>query len=156
MGNNHRIPYKPKTPWIAKKYRLPEAQKQALEDDVKAKLQSGILRYTSDIPLAASHMVAKSTPGTWRHVQDLRKRNADTESMSWPMPNQEELVHSVARSSNASVFDKSSAFDQTRVDPRDEKYTAIINHIGVLQQRTIQQVDKNVVAMQQRTMQFHL
>src|SRR2546430_625587 len=31
---NHRIPYKPKKPFIARKYRLPEAHKQALERDV--------------------------------------------------------------------------------------------------------------------------
>src|SRR5205814_9622098 len=54
---NHRIPYKPKTPWAASKYRLPEAHKLALEQDVKPKLRSGILRYSSDVPLAASHMV---------------------------------------------------------------------------------------------------
>ena len=34
---NHYIPYKPTKPWIAHKYRLPEAHKQALEKDVKAK-----------------------------------------------------------------------------------------------------------------------
>ena len=74
---NHRIPYKPKKPWIAHKYRLPEAHKAALEKDVKAKLQSGILRYTSEVPLAASHMVPKNDTSL-RHVQDLRKRNEDT------------------------------------------------------------------------------
>jgi hypothetical protein len=31
-----------------------------------------------------------------RHVQDLRKRNLDTESMAWPLPDQEELVHKIA------------------------------------------------------------
>jgi hypothetical protein len=70
---NHRIPYKPTKPWIAHKYRLAEAHKQALERDVNAKLQSGILRYTSEVPLAASHMVPKQEPGQLRHVQDLRK-----------------------------------------------------------------------------------
>jgi hypothetical protein len=72
------------------------------------------------------------------------------------MPDQEELVHKVAQSSNVSVGDMISAFDQTRVDPRDEKYATIINHMGIMQQRTIQQGDKNAVATQQRTMQHHL
>ena len=153
---NHRIPYKPTKPWIAHKYRLPEAHKQALEEDVKAKLDSGILRFTSDIPLAASHMVPKHEIGKFRHVQDLRKRNEDTESMSWPMPDQEELVNKVAQSSHVSIGDMISAFDQTRIDPRDEKYATIINHMGILQQRTVQQGDKNSVATQQRTMQHHL
>ncbi|TMC16719.1 MAG: hypothetical protein E6J34_19695 [Chloroflexi bacterium] len=135
---NHRIPYKPTKPWIAHKYRLPEAHKQALERDVKAKLQSGILRYTSEIPLAASHMVPKHEANQFRHVQDLRKRNEDTEPMAWPLPDQEELVHKIARSSNASIFDMISAFDQTRVHPNDEKYATIINHMSILQQRTIQ------------------
>ena len=153
---NHRIPYKPTKPWIAHKYRLPEAHKQALEEIVKPKLKSGILRFTSDVPLAPSHIVPKSEAGKFREVQDLRKRNEDTESMSWPMPDQEELVHRVAQSSNVSVGDMISAFDQTRIDPQDEKYATIINHMGIMQQRTIQQGDKNSVATQQRTMQHHL
>jgi RNase H-like domain found in reverse transcriptase/Integrase zinc binding domain/Chromo (CHRromatin Organisation MOdifier) domain len=76
--------------------------------------------------------------------------------MSWPMPDQEELVHSVARSSNGSYFDLISAFDQTRNDPRDEKYATIINHMGVFIQKTIQQGDKNAVATHQHSMHFHL
>ena len=105
-----------------------------------------MLRRTSEIPLAASHMVPKKELETYRHVQDLRKRNADTESMAWPMLDQEELVHNMAHSSNASIFDMISAFDQTRIHPDDEKYATIINHMGVFQQRTIQQGDKNAVA----------
>ena len=49
-----------------------------------------------------------------------------------------------------------SAFDQTRIHHNDEKYATIINHMGILQQRTIQQGDKNAVATQQRQMQHTL
>ena len=129
---NHRIPYKPKKPWIAHKYRLSEAHKKALEQEVTVKLQSGILRYTSDVPLAASHMARKHEPSKFQHVQDLHKRNEDMESMAWPLPDQEELLHNVAHSSNASMCNMISAFDQTRIHPDDEKYTTIINHIGIL------------------------
>lgn len=52
--------------------------------------------------------------------------------MAWPMPDQE-IVHSIARSSNGSISDMISTFDQTRVDPKEEKYATIINHMGVLQ-----------------------
>lgn len=130
---NYHIPYEPTKPWIAHQYRLPEIHKQTLKQDIEAKLWSGICRYISEIPLAASHMVPKHEPGRFRHVQDLRKRNEDTERMAWPISDQEELVHSIARSSNASMFDMISAFDQTRVHPNDEKYAMIINHTGVLQ-----------------------
>ena len=153
---NHRIPYKPTKPWIAHKYRLPEAHKKALEQDVAAKLESGILAFTTEVPLAASHMVPKQQPGELRHVQDLRKQNENTESMAWPLPDQEEVVHKIAQSTNASLFDLISAFDQTRVDPRDEKYATIINHMGVFLQRTIQQGDKNAVATQQHQMHHTL
>jgi len=153
---NHRIPYKPTKPWIAHKYRLPEAHKAQLEKNVNPKLKSGIYRYTSEVPLAASHMVPKADPAELRHVQDLRKRNEDTESMAWPLPDQEELLHKIARSTNASIFDMISAFDQTRIHPDDEKYATIINHMGILQQLTIQQGDKNAVATQQRQMQHTL
>jgi hypothetical protein len=94
-------------------------------------------------------MVPKSELGKYRHVQDLQKRNEDTESMAWPMPDQEELVHSVAQSDNNSVVDLISAFDQTRNEPESEKYATIVNHMGIFKQRTIQQGDKNAVATQQ-------
>ena len=80
---NHRISFKPKISWIAYKYRLPDAHKKTLEQDVEVKLWSDIYRYISEIPLATSHMIFKKEHGKLRHVQDLRKRNADIESMSW-------------------------------------------------------------------------
>jgi arginine deiminase len=76
--------------------------------------------------------------------------------MAWPLPDQEELVHAIAKSTNASFFDLISAFDQTRIDPKDEQYATVINHMGILQQRVIQQGDKNAVATQQRQMQHTL
>jgi hypothetical protein len=153
---NHRVPYNPSTPYVAHKYRLPEDRKEALEKDIEAKQESGILAYPSNVPLAASYMVPKHEPGKYRHVQDLRKGNENTESRAWPMPDHEELTNNVAQSSNLLVADQISAFDQTRVEPEDEKFTAIINHKGVFVQWTIQQGDKNAVATQQRTMQHNL
>ena len=76
--------------------------------------------------------------------------------MAWPLPDQEELVHNIARSSNASIFDMISAFDQTRIHPDDVKYAMIINHMGVFQQQMIQQGDKNSITTQQRMMQHTL
>ena len=122
----------PANPALRSRCRLPEAHKKALEEDVKAKLESGILRYTSDVLLAASHMVPNHEPDKFRYVQDSGKRNEDTESMSGPMPDQKEVVHKVAKSSNVFVGDMISAFDQTRVDPQDEKYGTIINHLGTM------------------------
>jgi hypothetical protein len=51
------------------------------------------------------------------------------ENMAWPLPDQEELVHKIAKSSNASIFDMISAFDQTRIHPDDVKYAMIINYM---------------------------
>ena len=94
-------------------------------------------------------MILKKELDNYRHVQDLRKRNSNIESMTWPMLNQEELMHNIARSSNESVFDMISTFNQIKVHPNDEKYAMIINHMNIFKQRTIQQEDKNVVIMQQ-------
>jgi RNase H-like domain found in reverse transcriptase/Integrase zinc binding domain/Retrotransposon gag protein/Retroviral aspartyl protease/Reverse transcriptase (RNA-dependent DNA polymerase)/Chromo (CHRromatin Organisation MOdifier) domain/Zinc knuckle len=153
---NHRIPFKPSKPWAASKYRLAESQKKALEEDVAAKVKIGILVPSDDLPLAPSMMVPKKEKGTYRHVQDLRRRNADTETIVWPLPDQEEVVNAIAKSSNGSVFDMISAFNQIRIEPEDEKYATIINHMGVYRQRTMQMGDKNAVSTQQHSMQHHL
>ena len=53
---NHHIPYKPTKPWVVYKYQLLEMHMKALEKDFILKLESGILRYTLEIPLTASHV----------------------------------------------------------------------------------------------------
>jgi hypothetical protein len=81
---NHHIPVKIDTPWIAPYYHLPEVHKRALDKDIDLKLQAGIVVPTTNVPLATSHMVPKRDPGTYRHVQDLRRRNKDNLAGSSP------------------------------------------------------------------------
>jgi hypothetical protein len=51
--------------------------------------------------------------GKDRHVQDEL-----TDTMA--LLDQEELVHAITKSTNASFFDLISMFDQTKIDPNDE------------------------------------
>jgi hypothetical protein len=86
------IPFHPKKPRVAHEYRIQaEAQRAALEKEVNAKLASGIMQCTSDIPLAPSYVVPKKD-GKARHAQDIEL----TDIMAWPLSNQEELVHAIA------------------------------------------------------------
>jgi hypothetical protein len=79
-------------------------------------------------------MVPKSKPSKFRHVLD----------------------HKVAQSDNVSVADRISALDQARTDPRDTKYATIITLSASLNSKRFNRGDKNEVATQQHTAQYHL
>jgi transposase InsO family protein len=150
---NHHISVKIDKPWVAPHYRLPESHKQALDKDIDIKVNAGIVIPTTNVPLATSHMVPKKDPGTYRHVQDLRRRNKDTETMVWPLPPTEEVVDKVARSKQRSKLDFIQSFDQIRVAPEDVSKTAFRTHRGTYLHLTMQMGDKNAVSTQQQLLE---
>src|SRR5437667_4611664 len=89
-------------------------------------------------------MVPKKDPGEYRHVQDLRRRNKDTETLVWPLPPTDDIVDKVARSPERSVIDLVQSFDQIRVDPADVPKTTFRTHRGNYLHLTMQMGDKNV------------
>ena len=64
-------------------------------------------------------MVDKKDPNQKRHVQDLRRRNKDTETLVWPLPPTDDIIDKVARSPERSKIDLVQSFDQIRVEPSD-------------------------------------
>ena len=147
---NHHIPVKIDKPWMAPLYRLPEHDKRDLEADIELKLRAGIIVPTTELPLATSLMVAKKHPGERRHVQDLRRRNKDTETLVWPLPVREDIVEDVARSPERSLLDLIQSFDLIRVHPPDVPKTAFRTHRGNYLHRTMQMGDKNASCTEQQ------
>jgi hypothetical protein len=150
---NHRIPVKIEKLWAAPHYRFPEKHKEALEKDLDLKLAAGIIVPTTDMPLATSHMVPKKDPGEMRHVQDLRPRNKDTETMVWPLPPTEEIIIKVAGCLEQSCVDLIQSFDQIRVADQDVPWTTFRMHKGVYYHLTMQMGDKNAVTTQQQMLE---
>ena len=147
---NHRIPVKVDKPWMAPLYRLPEHQKKQLDADIDLKLRAGIVVPTTELPLATSHMVPKKDPNERRHVQDLRRRNKDTETLVWPLPVTDDIIDDVARSPERSILDLVQSFDQIRVDPADVSKTAFRTHRGNYLHLTTQMGDKNASCTEQQ------
>ena len=147
---NHRIPVKIEKPWMAPLYRLPEHHKKALEADIDLKLRAGIVVPMTELPLATSHMVPKKDPGDYRHVQDLHRRNKDTETLVWPLPPTEDIVDNVARSPQCSKVDLVQSYDQICVDPADVAKTAFHTHRGNYLHLTMQMGDKNATSTEQQ------
>ena len=94
------------------------------------KLRAGIIVPTTELPLATSDMVAKKNPGELRHVQDLRRRNKDMETLVWPLPPTDDIVDKVARSLERSIIDLVQYYDQIRVALSDIIKTAFRTHRG--------------------------
>jgi hypothetical protein len=149
---NHRIPVKIEKPWMAPLYRLPEHHRKDLEADIDLKLRAGIVVPTTELPLATSHMVPKKDPGERRHVQDLRRRNKDTETLVWPLPQTDDITDKVARSPERSKIDLVQSYDQIPVDPPDVPKTAFRTHRGNYLHLTMQMGDKNATSTEQQLM----
>ena len=95
-------------------------------------------------------MIAKKDPDERRHVQDLRRRNKDTETLVWPLPPTDDIVDKVARSPERSKIDLVQSFDQIRVDPPDVPKTAFRTHRGNYLHLTMQMGDKNATSTEQQ------
>ena len=85
--------------------------KKARDEDLDLKIKAGIIVPTTEVPLATSHMVPKKEPGTYRHIQDLRQRNKEMDTMVWPLPQREEIVQKVVRMRQKSKLDVIQSFD---------------------------------------------
>ena len=95
--------------------------------------------------------------GRIRPLVDLRFRNDNTVADHSQIPNQQTILHAVARGKYRSKIDLSDAYFQTREYPDDVKYDTIKTTIGGFTSQVMMQGDMNAPATFVRVMKdlFH-
>ena len=92
---------------------------------------------------------APGDPIRLRTVIDLRERNANTQKLSSPLPDIEEVLNRVAAHKYRSIFDGSDAYEQIRVEPEDVPKTVFNTPEGTMMSLVMQQGDCNAGATYQ-------
>ena len=123
---------------------------------IDKQLRAGILQ-RSPVPGGASMFLEVKPDGRIRPLVDLRFRNNNTVADHSQIPNQQTILHAVAKSKYRSKIDLSDAYFQTRVYPDDVKYNTIKTPFGGFTSQVMMQEDMNAPATFVRVMEdlFH-
>ena len=121
----HDIELKSKEPIYIKQFRIPEAQRKAVETHVEKLLKLGVIRpsrskYNSPI------LVVKKKDGGLRIVQDFRAVNQEMLVDKYSMRDVQECIDEIGRAGSSifSTIDLTSGFWQMMINLECRKFTA--------------------------------
>jgi hypothetical protein len=112
-------------------YRTSPAKREVIETQIKAWFEQEVIE-KSISPWSAPVVIAyrNSKP---RFCVDYRKLNAVTIANEFPIPQQSEILSSLAGSQVLSSLDALSGFTQLEIDPDHVEKTAFCTHLGLFQ-----------------------
>lgn len=130
----HRIEMEDSRPVMVRPYRLPESQKEIINDEMKTLLENGIIS-PSKSPFNAPLLVVpkKSDPDgkrKYRVVVDFRKLNEKTIGDAYPLPQINEILDQLGHARYFSTLDLASGYHQIQMDPEDRRKTAFSTTFG--------------------------
>ena len=101
-----------------------------LDDHIRMLLRMGVIRRSTS-PYASPIVLAKKPDGTWRMCVDLRRINAATKAMRWPLPKIQELLPHLAGAGFFASFDLTRGFWQFPVAEGSRQFMAFVTHRGL-------------------------
>ena len=119
------IELKSQEPIYIKQFRIPEAQRQSVQDYVEELLKLGVVR-PSKSKFNSPIFVVKKKDGGLRIVQDFRAINQQTLVDKYSMRDVQECIDEIGRAGSTifSTIDLTSGFWQMMLNPECRKYTA--------------------------------
>ena len=121
----HDIEMKSEDPIYIKQFRIPEAQREAVQKHVEELLKLGVVR-PSRSKFNSPIFVVKKKDGGLRIVQDFRAINLQTQVDKYSMRDVQECIDEIGRAGSTifSTIDLTSGFWQMMLNPECRKYTA--------------------------------
>jgi hypothetical protein len=138
----HYIKLKDGTPCVRPVYRIPEALKKPLEEEINRLLEAGVLRECESNYRSPLIPIRKPC-GSLRLVCDYSELNAKTIDEFYPMSSPNEVLASAAGKQWISKIDLTKAFLQVPLAEECQHYTAFQTHSGVYCWTTLAQGCKN-------------
>lgn len=127
-------------PVYIKNYRLPQANKTEILNQIQKMLEDDIIEpsnspYNSPILLVPK----KSTNGKkkWRLVVDFRQLNKKLSPDKFPLPRIDDILDQLGRAKYFSTLDLMSGFHQIKLNRRSRKYTAFSSDRGHYQYKRL-------------------
>ncbi|KAM0905424.1 hypothetical protein ACQ4PT_017397 [Festuca glaucescens] len=134
---DHTIPLDPAAkPVNSRPYRYSPLQKDEIERQVTAMLQSGVITRSMS-PYASPVLLVQKKDGTWRFCVDYRCLNDITIKNKFPLPIVDELLDELAGTKYFSKLDLRAGYHQIRMCEQDEPKTAFKTHHGHFQFRVM-------------------
>lgn len=127
----HRITLIDTTPVHRPPYRIPVRNRDAMEEMIKEKLETGAFRESKSPYASPVFFVDKDQGKSKRLVADYRALNAKTVPDRTPMPHPEDVFSLLANTRIFAKLDITSMFNQIEVDERDVEKTAIATPFGL-------------------------
>lgn len=153
----HKIILQPGTlPINTKPYRLPYAQKEELESQVKKLLDDGVIQPSISPWCSPVLLVPKKPDETgkrpWRLCIDFRNVNNKTISDAYPLPNITEILDKLGNSKYYTSLDLERGYWQVEMDPNHREITAFKANGKFYEWRRMPMGLKNAAASFQRMM----
>ncbi|XP_073681655.1 uncharacterized protein [Garra rufa] len=117
-------------------YRVPEARRQAIEDEVQQMLKLGVIE-PSRSPWSSPIVMVPKPDGTLRFCNDFRRLNEVSEFDGYPMPRVDELLDRLGRARYISTLDLTKGYWQVPLSETAKPKTAFSTPSGHWQYRTL-------------------
>ena len=135
IAARHTIPLEPgATPINTRPYRLPESQKEEIEQQVKQLVKEGIVT-PSESPWNSPLLIVPKRAGPdgkpkWRMVVDFRKLNEKTIGDAHPLPDITEILDQQGQSKYFTCLDMAMGYHQIALEPGESPKTAFSTKQG--------------------------
>lgn len=118
---------------------LTEKKTQVLREMIQQLLDLHVIQESQAAHYSQVHLVPKPGVDKWRFCLDFRMLNAVSECLGWPIPNIRSLLQRILskRANHFAIFDLTSGYHQTAIDPESRQYTAFICPFGVYEWRRV-------------------
>ena len=113
-------------------YRVPEAQKERIENCIDEMLEQGIIRPSAS-PWASPVVLVKKPDGSDRFCVDFRALNDITKKDSYPLPRIAESLDALFGTQYFSSMDLMSGYWQIEMEPESREKTAFVTHAGLFE-----------------------
>ncbi len=136
-------------------YKGTEKSRKIIRDHVKSLLKAGFIRHCTEGSEWATPVcvVAKKQLDEWRVIMDVRGLNDNCVTLSYPIPNLNDLLRKFGKKKYFSSLDLRHGYHHIRIRPGDEHKTAFITEDGLFVWQRMSFGYKNAPAHFQAVMQ---
>ena len=117
-------------------YRIPEARRDAVRDEVRRMLDLGVIE-PSNSAWSSPIVLVPKPDGTWRFCNDFRKLNEISKYDAYPMPRIDELIERLGPARYITTLDLTRGYWQVPLTPRAREKTAFTTPEGLFQYRVL-------------------
>ncbi|XP_053539534.1 uncharacterized protein LOC124628632 [Ictalurus punctatus] len=117
-------------------YRVPEARRQAIEEEISRMLRDHIIEESSS-PWSSPIVVVPKPDGSMRLCNDFRRLNQVSEFDSYPLPRVDDLIERLGRARFISTLDLTKGYWQVALAPEARPKTAFSTATGHWQYRVL-------------------